>query len=236
MEKIPKILSISRVSETNGLTRQVIDEYRKGDYSNDSYLTSMIEQLLRRNTELGDAIMRSKTESELAELDNQADMGFTNLHGLSKGYTYHPEENIAKFARQLFALVDKYGLEVKNKSYSEEYPLLNSLLKESQSAEYQLCINNLPGCAQRFTELETSVNAFITKQNEYNSAKDDEKELESASVIKKQVIALINDDLGPYLSAMQKANTGVYGDLATFINNRIAENNAAVRNRGKQDS
>ncbi|GEM_PF-6379869 len=229
--KIPKILSTTRVSEVNGVTQQMIDEYGKGDYSADSHLTKVFDHITDSNNQLGIAIMRDSVESELAELDEITDNEVTLTHGLTKGYTCHPDENTANRAGELFKMVDKYGLEVKKKSYREEYPLLGSMITESKTEPYVACIAALPGCDERFKRLEAAVNNFNAKQNVYLSVKDDQNELSSATAIKKQLIAFINGELVAYLDVMQRVNTEMYGGLAQFTANRIAENNSAVRKR-----
>ncbi|WP_439185173.1 DUF6261 family protein [Carboxylicivirga taeanensis] len=234
MIKISKILTTTRVSELNGVTQQILDEYSKGDYSTDRHLTQLFSQVSELNNQLGIAIMRDTVESELSELDGVTDSLFTLLHGLTKGYTCHPEEAVSGAAIQLFKMIDKYGLEVKSKSYREEYPLLSSMITESKTEPYAACITALSGCDVRFSQLETAVNNFTTKQIAYLSVKDDEKNKSSATLIKKQLIGFINDELAPYLGVMQKVNTTLYGELAQFTANRIAESNAVVRNRSSK--
>lgn len=229
--KIPRILSNTRVSELNWVTQQMIDEYTKGDYSADAYLTEVFNQVIDTNDQLGLAIQRDVAESELAELDDHTDTIFTCLHGLTKGYTYHPDEATAGAGVKLFKRIDKCGLEVKTKSYGEEYGLLSSLITDSKAPEYQAAITQLPGCDVRFQQLETAVSNFASRQNIYKSAKDDAKNQESATVIKRRLIDIIKDDLSVYLNAMQKVNPAVYGELSQFIANRISESNAAVRSR-----
>lgn len=112
---------------------------------------------------------------------------------------------------------------------------MQSLLAERKTSNYQSNIALLPGCDVRFTQLETAVDTFLNTQSEHNATKDKEDDLESASVIKKQILALLNGEISPYADAMQKANAALYGNLAKFMANRINENNAAVRNRKKID-
>lgn len=234
MEKIQKIRLNTRISEVNGLVQQLIDEYKKSDYSSDSYLTMVYKQLSEQNTQLGIAIKRDSIESELAELDDVTDSIFTLLHGLVKGYTCHPDEAISGPAIQLFKMIDKYGLEVKSKSYREEYPLLSSMITDSKTEPYAACITTLVGCNVRFSQLETAVDNFNAKKHAYYGARDDRQELETASVIKKRLINLLYDDVTPYLYTMQKVNAALYSQLAQFTANRIAESNAIVRNRSSK--
>nr|WP_321453377.1 DUF6261 family protein [uncultured Carboxylicivirga sp.] len=231
MSKIPRIINNTRVSETNGLTLQLTEAFVKDEWNTDSYLQNLFSRIKTSNQKLGEAIKRDKTESELAELDDLTDKAVTNLHGLTKGYTFHPDKAIYTSANKLLKLIDKYGLEVKAKSYLEEYPLLNSLITDSRAGEYADCIAALPGCDIRFTELETSVNTFTDKQNEFNKAKDSEQNLASASVIKKELLKIINDELVLYLNAMRQANSQTYSTLADYIGNRINQSNVAVNNR-----
>ncbi|MCT4589005.1 MAG: DUF6261 family protein [Carboxylicivirga sp.] len=231
MDKIPKILTNTRVSEVNGLLQQIIDEFNKGDYSTDAYMSQAFQQVITINGQLGEAIKRDAIESDLADLDDVSDNAITLLHGLVKGYTCHPDNMIANAARLLFKMIEKYGLEVKSKSYREEYPLLASMISESKTEEYAACIVQLPGCDVRFEQLETAVDNFNTRQNDYYSVKDERSEMETASVLKKRLIGLMNDDVAPYLFVMQKVNGDVYADLTHFITKRITENNSVVRNR-----
>lgn len=234
MTKTERVLNNTRVSEVNWVTQQIVDEYQKGDYSSDAYLSPAMEKVIGQNGRLRVAIMRDALESELAELDDVADNEVTLLHGLTKGYTCHPDENKARAAYQLFKMVDKYGLEVKEKGYNEEYPLLRSMIAESKTDVYKACFEALPACQERFNLLEAAVNNFSSKQNAFNLEKDERKEKESASVIKKQLLDLLNNEVMPYLDVMQKVKTDLYGGLTQFAANRISESNAAVRNRGNK--
>lgn len=231
MTKIQRILTNTRMTEVNGLTQQMTDEYSKGDYSADSYITEIFDTLMDINQQLGTAIMRNKAESELSVLDDITDNEVTHTHGLVEGLTHHPNESIANKAITLFKMVDKYGLEVKTKGFNEEYPLLGSMIGESKTEPFASCIAQLDGCAERFNRLEAAVDNFNTKRNAFLLVKDDEKEQVSATEIKKQLIAFINNDIATYLNAMQKARPDDYSNLAQFIANRINENNSAVRLR-----
>lgn len=231
MTRIEKILTTTRVSEANGVMQQIIDQYKKGDYSTDEYLTKIFEDIIELNNQLGTAIMRDKAESELATLDNVTDNEVTLTHELVEGYTCHPNEAIAGQATTLFSMVDKYGLAVKNKSFNEEYPLLASMIDESKTEPYASCVAGLDGVAERFNLLEAAVNTFNTRRSAFYSVRDNEKEQASATEIKKLLIAAVNDNIASYLNAMQKARPDVFAELAQFMANRIAENNAAVRNR-----
>ncbi|MCG8579512.1 MAG: DUF6261 family protein [Bacteroidales bacterium] len=231
MIKVSKILTTTRVSEVNGLLNQMTDEYKKGDYSSDTYLTAAFERMIDENDLLMIAIMRDSIESELADMDEITDNEMTLTHGLLKGYTCHPDEAIAEAAEFVFKMVDKYGLDVKHKSYREQYPLLGSMIQESQNEPHVSYIAKLSGCEMRLKLLKQAVDNFNEKQNAYNLLKDDRREQQSASDIKKQLVSFINEDLITYLEVMAKVNSETYGNLAQFIANRINESNAVVRSR-----
>lgn len=229
--KIPKISTRSKISEVNGLISQIIDEYKKGDYTSDAYLTMAFEKLTGENNRLKAAIMRDSVESELAELDEISDNEVSFTYGLVKGYTCHPDKDIAQAAEVVFKMVDKYGLEVKRKSYREQYPLLGSMIEESRDEQYAPLIARLSGCEVRFNLLEAAVNNFTAKQNAYLSLKDQEKSLTTATDHKKNLVDFFNDEIATYLEVMQKIRANTYDALILFVANRIIENNAAVRNR-----
>ena len=229
--RIPKILINARISEVNGVTQLVINEYTKGDYSADVYFTDLFNRVDSSNKMLSEAMKRDIVVSDLARLDENTDDIYTSLHGLVKGCTYHPNANISEAGDKVFKLIDKYGLEVKSKSYREEYPLLTSLIHDSEGADYQVAIGKLSGCNVRFQQLKDAVDAFNTKQTAYLSERDDLKNLPSATEVKKQLISIVNNELNTYLCAMEIARPEVYKALADFVANRIKESNAAVRNR-----
>lgn len=229
--KIPKILINARISEMNGVMQQIINEYIKDDYSADDYFTGLLTKLTENNNVLSEAIKRDTVVSELAELDGNTDDIYTSLHGLVKGFTYQPTANIAQAGDKVFTLIEKYGLQVKTKSYREKYPLLASLIQDSEMKEYQTAIGKITGCSMRFQQLKEAVEVFNTKQNAYLLKRDDLKNIPSATEVKKQLISIVNKELSTYLNAMYIAKPDVYSTLAKFVANRINECNAAVRNR-----
>lgn len=234
MEKILKLSSSCRTTEANSVVKKIISEYNTHDFTGEAYFTGIMDTIISTNDALTLAIERDTNQSELDSFDEVADNAFTSLYFLSMGLANHPDEAISKPAKEVFKLVDKYGLEIKSKGYDVSYSLYGSLISDGKSEKYQASIASLSGCKDSFDNLEIAVNNFLEKQRSNILYNDARKTEESASSLKKNLIAIINGDLIDCLRYQQKANTAMYGGIAQFIHQRFSEVNAAVQSRSKK--
>lgn len=73
----------------------------------------------------------------------------------------------------------------------------------------------------------------ITRVN-WEREKGKEGALENATELKKEVVAIINENLVVYLNAMQQVNPEMYFEFANTVAVIIAENNETVKRRAKK--
>lgn len=89
----------------------------------------------------------------------------------------------------------------------------------------------LDGIKEILEQIRSAQDAFVKASDEYNAAST--VKTESASSLKKPLLSAINDKLIPYITAMQMANSAVYGDFAAKAEGEIKRVNEIVLRRGK---
>jgi len=92
----------------------------------------------------------------------------------------------------------------------------------------------LPGCTEVIAALQSAQNNFETARIAYEQEKAQESTEASATKIKAEVLATINEKMVIYLRAMELVDEPNYGALTRTIAEIIADNNQAVKKRSKK--
>ena len=232
---IEKIIVNSRTTEIHGTTRLLINAYQQSGLTEDRTLITMFTAITEQNTALGDAIDRSKAQSILAEKDDIRDAAVRAVGYLVKGYTYHPDETIRNAALEVEGVFNKYGFSVIDESYVTESSHLVSMLGDFAAPKVQAAIALLSGVAENIAILQTAQDDFENTQTQYAGELAVEDNQLNATTLKKQVAALINDDLVVFLRSAQRFQAETYGAFAATIAKIIDDNNEAVRKRWSKD-
>ena len=234
---IEKIVVNSRTTEIHGTTRLLINAYLKSGLTADRTLISMFNAITEQNTALGNAIDRSKAQSLLSEKDDIRDAADWAVGHLIKGYTYHPDETIRNAALVVDAVFNKYGFAVIDESYVTESSLLVSMLGDFAAPKVQEAIALLSGVAENIASLQAAQTDFENTQTQYAEELAEENNQLNATTLKKEVAALINDNLVVFLRSAERFQAETYGAFAATVAKIIADNNNAVRKRwNKGDS
>ncbi|MGD9994256.1 MAG: DUF6261 family protein [Salinivirgaceae bacterium] len=230
---IQKINYQSRTTEVAATSTRIVEAYKSSGLTTDAYLPNMFTTLESRTNALTAAIRRTKAESELETKDEGRDRPTRALIFLIKAYTAHPDAEIRAAALKLEKVIDKYGLKIISESFATESALVNSLLGDFAAPELQEAIALLPSCAEILASLQTAQTAFDTARVAYEAERAREGTQANASELKKEVLALINDKVVPYLRAMEAVNDATYGAFARTVATIIADNNIVVKKRSK---
>lgn len=233
---IENLRSVSRVTEVNAVSEQMLNLFSEENRTDDAFLTNQFALLKVKSSALTEAIRRTKAESELEELDEVCDDKTRAIHYLTLGFLHHPDDSVRTAAESVRNIFEKYGLEMISKSYAEQSTLTKSLLKDLEAEDIKKHIALLPGMPLLITQLKAGNEAFDRASAEYLSELVKEGQKENATQIKKEVIDIINNKLVVYLRAMIQVDEARYGELTRTIAESIDANNRMVKRRGKRKS
>lgn len=227
---IDKLIAQSRVTEVNDVATRMSGAFKNSGLT-DQYLVGIFATLDAGNTKLTLAIKRSKAESDLEAMDEVRDDKVRSFYYLVQGASHHPTKTIKDAALLLLDLFDNYGLVMVGESYATESSLVSSLLLDLAKPKFQDAIALLSGCAELIAELQTAQTAFEQARIAYEAEKALEGMQDNATVVKKDVLGIINDKIVVYLRAMEQVDPATYGVFASTCAQMIADNNEQVKKR-----
>ena len=236
IEMIENLRTISRTTEVAAAATRMIGAFKNNDWSADAYLSSTFATLEQETTRLTVAIKRSKAESELEMKDEIRDDRLRSLYYLLVAFLNHPDPEIRAAAEAVTATFEKYGLSIIRESYATESAMVNSLLMDLEDSDLVTASAKLPGCAEIVAALKKSQTDFEETRIAYEEGKGAESTKDSATVIKKSVVRLINDKLVVYLRAMNQVDVETYGSFYLTIAEVISDNNEVVKKRSKKNT
>ena len=120
-------------------------------------------------------------------------------------------------------------------SYSSESSLINSLLGDYTKPKALAAIALVPQCTEYIAALQAAQSDFESTRLSFEEARGEEGTLENATALKKEVLAIINDKLVPYLNVMEQLDDATYGAYARTLAEIIAANNEVLKKRRKKD-
>lgn len=227
---IEKLIAKSRVTEVNDAATRSSGAFKEAGIT-DVYLTTNFASLDAANLTLSLAIKRSKAESDLEEKDEVRDNQVRALYYLLNGFLYHPTKEIRDAAQLLMGLFNNYGLAMIGESYATESSLIGSLLLDLTKPKYAGAIAALSGCADLIAQLQTAEDDFEQARITYETEKAKEGMVSNATIVKKEVLTLLNDKIVVYLRAMEQVNPATYGVFVATVAQIIADTNEQVKKR-----
>lgn len=225
-----KLVSTLRITELDTFLSTLLRLYAADEaLCKDTFMASTMAELAPLSRQFTEAVKRERTGS-LAEADRARDAVILDLGTLAEGYTAIPFEAQKTAALAVKAVFDKYGKRIVSESYATESSLIESLLIDLSAPELAGMIAQLPGIAELIAALRRA-------QDDFNVAKDQQTEraasddAPSATSLRKNLIAKVNDRLIPYLNAMAIANEAVFGAFIKQVEVEIGRANDAVSRR-----
>jgi len=177
----------------------------------------------------------AQTQADLWELSHDLPERKVKLwelsHNLVQGFSHHPTKTIKEAALLLLDLFDNYGLAMVGESYSTESSLVSSLLLDLAKPKFQQAIALLSGCAELIAELQVAQTDFEQARITYETEKAKEGMVENASLVKKEVVDILNNKIVVYLRAMEQVNPATFGVFTNICAQIIADNNEQVKKR-----
>ncbi len=227
---IPKILDASRVSEVDSTIKRVIALYNSSDFSGDIHITGLFTELKVESKALTRAIIRIKDENELDGLDGIRDNDFRSLYFLVLGKTYSPDQSVKEKGQLIFDMLGTHHLALIKKGYSVESSLIDSILAQLDTTALH-AVASLPDVKILVENLKVSQSEFVKAQLALEVAKAKRSHNRSASVIKKDILPLVNGKVLLYIDAMGVVDEANYGTFASTTAQIIHDNNRVVKKR-----
>lgn len=232
---IEKIMTNSRTTEVHGTARTMNTAFNQSGLTADPFLMEIYTHLNAKNDELSIAIDRSKAESISVEKDEIRDEAVRAVGYLVQGYLYYPKQTIRDAAGVVKKVFDKYGFSITEESYVTESSHIVSMLGDFAAPEVVAAIALLKGVDENIAALQAAEDDFETTRAKFAHDEAEEGTFASASVLKKEVATIINDDLVQFLRTGERFQPDTYGAFARTIAEIISKNNEQVKKRAKKD-
>lgn len=226
----------ARIGEVDSVSKEILVVFENAQkVKSDAYLSGVFKELTALSERMTLAVDQGKVQSDLAEYDAVRDEKISTLNTLLKGYAVIPMEALALAANNLLKIFKVYGAGVIGMTYFEESSKINSLLQDLSTSEAQLDIAALTGVGQVVEELKEAQKAFEGAYAKYKFDQYQEKDLVSASAVGKEILALLNEKIVPYLSAMAGVDKEKFGSFAGTLEGIIDDANSKVALRAKEN-
>ncbi|MBR8534085.1 hypothetical protein KDU71_00805 [Carboxylicivirga sediminis] len=227
-----KISPSTRVTETDSLARNILDVYTKdSNLATMPYLSKIMANLQPVSQQLTEAIKRLKTKSILEDKDAARDQAFRSFYYLVLGATHHPDAAIRQAAKSIMTVLENYGLEMTHDNYATQSSKTTSLTEDLKDAALQAAIQQLSGAEASYLALEQAQTNFSESFINYQEDKADEKNYANATLLKKEVIKIINGQLTEHLELLGKIDETAISSFAQTVEQLIATNNEQVGKR-----
>lgn len=227
-----RVRAVIRVTELDTLVDVLLRLYKAyAALATDAYLKSIMEEAEAILARLTTSIRSDKTSSKLDEADSKRDEIIHLLFALISGYVAIPVAKKKAAAEKIAAVTAKYK-GIAGESYATESALIKSMLEDLSAAALAEDIESLEGVADYIEALRTAQDEFNKASDEFTAANTGKSE--SATALKKPLLAVVNDKFVPYVSAMALANNELYGEFAAKAEAEIAKMNDLVIRRTKQ--
>ena len=231
-----KIHANTRNSDMAEVGKRISTAYTETGPQDDVGLKGLFAEINPKIKQLTIATEQMKTESNLAEKDDQRDDDFKALYYLVQGATYNPDATISKAAQKIFKYIDQYGLQTIIESYDTQSNLTESLLIDLNLDELKEPIAQVAGCAKQIAILKASNEAFRASRSTYQEELSKDKDKISATAVKRELLSLINDKLITYLKGMMIINAESYENLVNRLSEIIDQNNEVVKKRSSKSN
>ena len=230
-----KINTNVRITEADNLSNVIVRLFKveidaNSDVGNDSYLTDTFAEIETLSASLTTAIKADKVSSNLDVADSKRNEIIRQLNAALTGYANLPLPDFQTAAATVLAIMAKYK-GITSESYARESSLIKSLLEDLNADNVKSAVSALQGVGELVSLLTVAQDEFDQANDAYITASVNKTD--SATILKKPLLALINDRILPYLTAMKLAKPA-YIDFVSKVENEINRaNQAVVKRRNK---
>lgn len=229
-----KINSSLRVTELDTLSDVLVRLYKdsfsgESAISKDANLSGIMEEVEKLSAEITTAIKRDKVSVSLDEADIARDEIIRNLGDALTGYAAIPVAAKKAAAQKLLLTFGKYGKQITSKNYAEESSLIESMLEDFAADSLKADVAALDGVGDLLDSLRSAQDSFNKANDEYTAANVGKGD--SATSVKKTLLAALNYKLVPYLTAVSTLDS--YKTFVSKCEAEITKANATVSTRAK---
>lgn len=232
-----KVNSSMRVSELDTLSDVVVRLYKdassleSASVAKDENLAQMMSEVEKNSAALTTAIKTDKVKSTLNDVNIARNDVIRKLGNALLGYSSIPVPAKQSAGVHLLQIFNKYGKQIASKSYAEESSLIESLLEDFTSDSLADEIAALDGISELVSSLRSAQDEFNRANDAYTAAKTGKGD--SATVVKKTLLSVLNDRVVSYLSAVGKVPG--YKDFVSKVESEIVKANSTVSARKKSE-
>ncbi len=232
-----KINSSLRVTELDTLSDVLVRLYKdssSGDsaVSKDANLSGIMDEVEKLSAEITTAIKKDKVSASLDEADIARDEIIRNIGDALTGYAAIPIAAKKAAAQRLLSTFGKYGKQITSKNYAEESSLIESMLEDFAADSLKADVAALDGVKDLLDSLRSAQDSFNKANDEYTAANVEKGD--SATAVKKTLLAALNYKLVPYLTAVSALES--YKTFVSKCEAEITKANATVSTRAKTAS
>ncbi|MDE5797488.1 MAG: hypothetical protein K2H73_00455 [Treponemataceae bacterium] len=233
MVTVAKVNGKVRTTELDALSDAMEREYKLAcadgatAVGRDAVLKAQFAQLVDLSARNTTAIRQDAVVSTLDAADAARDAATRDLFTLAGGYTASPFAEVRAAAVGVCAVLDKYGRGMTGKNYADQTALTESLLEDLGAEKVAAQVKALSGVAELVASLREAQDGFASAHDGYVRAKAGKGE--SASSLKKPIVALINDNIVPYLNIVSTMDG--YADFVAAVAGNIKSTNDTVARR-----
>lgn len=226
-----KLRTVARVAEVTAIFGKIEDIGKKAaTLENDALFNENLSTVVGMKNKAVTAINRSKTASNLEELDIERDKATHDAFQLCHGYEAHPSDKIKAAALKISGIFCRHA-NVWAESYARQTTITESMLEETDAAKDD--VESLDGLSELLKKVRSANDAFKARSTELNALQVASADDACASKLKKEMLLFLNTEFLPYLSMMSKKG-GDYKSAFDEIENEIKKLNAAISQRSKK--
>ncbi len=223
---IPKLKGHAKVTVIDSAGKKILTSLTKTDWSGDSHLPKIITELEITSEEMNRAISQTSAESTLDDKDVNRDNCTRGAWYMLNGLMYDNSPATRESAGVVMGEFSKYGISMVGESYDVQSSMSNSLLKDFAEPTIAEAIAKLPTFSPLADAMRVSQDEFEIADQEWNSAKSGTGK--SATEVKKELLAVINTKLIPYLRVVSVLDSETFGTLSDEVAEFITTTNRAV--------
>ncbi len=221
---VTKFNSKAKVSDTSSLADQMVKTLTSSS-AKDEYISIMINMLREKAEEINSAINFSKAESVLEEKDALVDENIRSINHLLNAFELFPDANVKEASLVVSKIFTKAGgAKIVKEPYATQEGIINSLLTDFSSQNVVQAIAKLPGLSSVIDSLKKAQADFVEARLQWITANADAT-TESATEIKKSIVAIINDLITSHLSVVSEIVPDRFNKLAIEIDAIIVNAN-----------
>lgn len=177
------------------------------------------------------ATNKDKDTESLESADRERDEAWKTVGKVLEGYAYSVLDELSTHGKPLFKEFDKYGYGVGRLNILTETTKINSFKADVSTAEMTAHAEALAGAKEALDAL-FAANEKLEAINKRNTeAAATAKGKKNATDLKKEIVAVLNSKILPFLLLMSQTQGGSYEELRALSVSEVEKVNALVQSR-----